>query len=119
MNVVQEREEQEVALAGLRINLADQTVYPGSFNLHNDTVNIVARLWNCPEPPSFEEYGCFSGAGTVGSTEACLLGGLCLKFRWRAWMAARGGLSKKEARKLQPNVIISTTFQAAWEKLFK
>jgi len=34
-------------------------------------------------------------------------------------MAARGGLSKKEARKLQPNVIISTTFQAAWEKLFK
>ena len=29
--------------------------------------------------------GVFAGAGTVGSTEACLLAALALKFRWRAW----------------------------------
>eukprot|EP01079_Euglenida_sp_SAG-EU17-18_P001192 gene1192-2684_t len=111
VNVIQEPQEQEVAKLGMHINLADQTVYPGSFKLHNDTVNMVARLWNCPTPKSFDEYGCYAGAGTVGSTEACLLAGIALKFRWRAWKARQGGLTARQARMLQPNVVISTTFQ--------
>ncbi|KNC69705.1 hypothetical protein SARC_17781, partial [Sphaeroforma arctica JP610] len=45
VNVVSELEEREVALKGLRINIADQTVYPASFGLHNDVLNMVANLW--------------------------------------------------------------------------
>ena len=119
VNVVFEPEEVEVAGRGMAINIADQTIYPGSFKLHNDCLNMVAELWHCPKPASFDEYGCYPGAGTVGSTEACLLAGLALKFRWRAWYAARHGLSAVEARREIPSMVISTCFQAAWEKLFR
>jgi len=119
VNVTFEPEEDEVAKLGYRINLADQTVYPSSFKLHDTCVNMVANLWNCPEPEDFDEKGVHAGAQTVGSTEACLLAGLCLKFRWRKWYAAQHGLSEDEVLGVRPNMIISSCFQCAWEKLFK
>lgn len=119
VNVYFEEEEMNVAKMGMSINLADQTVYPQSFKLHNTTLNMVANLWNCPQPADFEETGAFPGAGTVGSTEACLLAGLCLKFRWRAWYAKEHSLSADDVRGVYPNLVISTCYQAAWEKLFK
>jgi len=119
VNVSFEEEEEEVALMGLRVNLADQTVYPQSYKMHDSVVNMIANLWHCPRPPDFDEYGVFPGAGTVGSTEACLLAGLALKFRWRAWYAERQGLSAEEVLGVRPNLVISSCFQAAWEKLFK
>lgn len=119
VNVVFEPEEEEVNKIGVRINLADQTVYPSSFQLHNSCVNMVANLWNCPEPSDFKEKGVHAGAQTVGSTEACLLAGLCLKFRWREWYAKKKGLSAEQVLAVRPNLVISTCFQAAWEKLFK
>jgi len=119
VNVVAEREEEEVALSGLKVNIADQTIYPGSFKLHNDALNMLGDLWHLPKSASFDEYGCHAGACTVGSTEACLLAGLALKFRWRKWYAARHGLGEAEVRSVYPNLVISTMFQACWEKLFK
>merc|ERR1719277_210694 len=119
VNVHLEEDEMKVANLGLQINLADQTVYPQSFKVHNITLNMVANLWHCPKPADFDKTGAFPGAGTVGSTEACLLAGLCLKFRWRAWYAQRHGLSLEQVQAVRPNLVISTTFQAAWEKLFK
>jgi len=119
VNVFFEPEEDEVAKLGYRINLADQTVYPSSFKLHDTCVNMVANLWNCPEPEDFSEKGVHAGAQTVGSTEACLLAGLCLKFRWRRWYAAKHGLSEDEVLGVRPNMIISSCFQCAWEKMFK
>jgi glutamate decarboxylase len=119
VNVSFEPEEEEVALMGLSVNLADQTVYPKSYAIHDSVVNMIADLWHCPRPDDFEEYGVYPGAGTVGSTEACLLAGLALKFRWRAWYKKRHGLSDDEVRAMRPNVVISTCYQAAWEKLFK
>ena len=119
VNVSLEEEEDEIALMGLRVNLADQTVYPQSYKLHDTVVNMIARLWNCPEPEDFDDFGVYPGAGTVGSTEACLLAGLALKFRWRNWYAKRNKLNKDQVRSICPNLIISTCFQAAWEKLFK
>jgi len=119
VNVVFEPEEERVASMGLKVNLADQTVYPESFRMHNDTLNMIAKLWHCPMPDDFEEYGCYAGAGTVGSTEACLLAGLALKFRWRKWYAKKHGMNADEVRGVYPNLVISTMFQAAWEKLFK
>ena len=116
VNVVAEREEEEVALSGLKVNIADQTIYPGSFKLHNDALNMLGDLWHLPKSASFDEYGCHAGACTVGSTEACLLAGLALKFRWRKWYAARHGLSEAEVRSVYPNLVISTMsiLQHAW-----
>ena len=119
VNVEFEPDEEAVALMGLRINLADQTVYPQSYKLHDSVVNMIARLWHCPEPEDFSEYRVYAGAGTVGSTEACLLAGIALKFRWREWYRTRTGKSESEVRAIRPNVVISSCFQAAWEKLFK
>lgn len=118
VNVTLDPEEEAVALMGLRVNLADQTVYPQSYRLHDTTVNMIGDLWHCPESPDFDDYGVFPGAGTVGSTEACLLAGLALKFRWRKWYAGRRE-STVEPSDVRPNLVISTCFQAAWEKLFK
>ena len=119
VNVALEKEEEDIALMGLRVNLADQTVYPQSYKLHDTTVNMIADLWHCPKGPDFDDYGVFPGAGTVGSTEACLLAGLALKFRWRNWYARRRGTTVEQILDQRPNVVISTCFQAAWEKLFK
>ena len=119
VNVALEQEEEAIALMGLRVNLADQTVYPQSYKLHDATVNMIANLWHCPQDPEFENYGVFPGAGTVGSTEACLLAGLALKFRWRNWYAKRQGKTVEQILHARPNLIITTCFQAAWEKLFK
>ena len=106
-------------MMGLKVNLADQTVYPQSYKMHDSVVNMIARLWNCPEPEDMDEYGVYAGAGTVGSTEACLLSGLALKFRWRTWYAKRHGLTEDQVRAVRPNLVISSCYQAAWEKLFK
>lgn len=51
--------------------------------------------------------------------QACLLAGLALKFRWRKWYAERHGLSEIEVLAVRPNLVISSAFQAAWEKLFR
>ncbi|KAJ1457779.1 pyridoxal phosphate-dependent transferase [Pelagophyceae sp. CCMP2097] len=106
VTVVLEPEEEAVALMGLRVNLADQTVYPQSFDIHNRCVDTLAKLWHCPP----EADGKHVGAGTVGSTEACLLAGLALKFRWRVWYAARHDAARALGE--FPNL-------ACWEKLFR
>ena len=119
VNVSLEPDEEQIAMMGLRVNLADQTVYPQSYRLHDTAVNMIADLWHCPHGPDFDEYGVAPGAGTVGSTEACLLSGLALKFRWRNWYAKRHGLTGDQVLSERPNLVISSCFQAAWEKLFK
>ena len=130
VNVVQEPEEQEIALAGLSTNLADASVYPASVRLHDTVVNMIAQLWNCPSPTVADNSTTtssgaggannYSGAGTVGSTEACLLAGIALKFRWRKWYQAKHGLTTTaQMFGVVPNIIISSCYQAAWEKFFR
>jgi len=119
VNINLDDEEKKLALKGLQVNIADQTVYAQSFKIHDRLVNMIASLWNCPKPDDFDEYGCYPGACTVGSTEACLLAGLALKFRWRNWYAKKNNLTENEVIGERPNIIISTCFQAAWEKLIK
>jgi glutamate/tyrosine decarboxylase-like PLP-dependent enzyme len=56
-----------VAIQGLSINIADGSVYPASVKLHDNVVDSIAHLWNCPKPETQgEESEHFAGAGTVG-----------------------------------------------------
>lgn len=119
VNVEFEEDEEAIALMGMRVNLADQTVYPQSYKMHDTVVNMIAQLWHCPTPSDMDEYDVFPGAGTVGSTEACILAGLALKFRWREWYAKKHDLTEEQVRGVRPNLVISSCYQAAWEKLFK
>jgi len=120
VNVVFEEEEKDVAIQGLSINIADGSVYPASVQLHDNVVDSIAHLWNCPKPETQgEESEHFAGAGTVGSTEACLLGLLAQKFRWRKWYAERHGLTHEEVVGVIPNVVIPSHYQACWEKAFR
>jgi glutamate decarboxylase len=118
VNVVSEAEEREIAALGAEVNLADASVYPASVYIHNMVVNMIAELWHAPKPLLGSNY---CGAGTVGSTEACLLAGLALKFRWREWYGQKIGKPpiSEEVIGVRPKLVISTCYQACWEKFFR
>jgi glutamate decarboxylase len=122
--VVYEKEEEDVAALGSTVNIADASVYPSSIFIHDRVVDWIARLWHCPEPKAVmdltaQQPNHFSGSGTVGSTEACLLAGLAHKFRWRRWYATYHNMTDEQVLGVRPNLIISSVFQAAWEKFFR
>lgn len=117
VNVVSEPEEKDVAIMGAEVNLADASVYPASIKIHDRVVDMIAKMWHTPSPEVAGDH--YTGAGTVGSTEACLLSGLALKFRWRDWYKSKHGMTDAEVQAVKPNIVISTAYQAAWEKFFR
>ena len=58
-------------------NMIDKDEYPVTAELESRCVNMLADVWRAPEG------GHPQGCSTLGSSEACMLGGLALKFRWR------------------------------------
>lgn len=100
-------EEQAVRLMAetLEKNAIDKSEYPSTIELENRCVNMIANLWHAPQEG-------FLGTSTVGSSEACMLAGLAMKFRWRE-RTKRLGL---DIAHHQPNLIISSGYQVCWEK---
>ena len=86
-------------------NAIDKSEYPKTAELENRCVNMIADLWNVPEGSSY------LGTSTVGSSEACMLGGMALKFRWRD-RAEKLGLDINK----KPNLVIGSGYQVCWEK---
>ena len=58
-------------------NMIDKTEYPQTAEIERRCVNIIAKLWHSPEPPYC------TGTSTVGSSEACMLGGIAALKRWQ------------------------------------
>lgn len=85
-------------------NMIDKTEYPQTAEIERRCVNILAKLWNSPEKPYC------TGTSTVGSSEACMLGGIAALKRWQKRRKAKGLPTDK------PNFIISTCMQVVWEK---
>ena len=85
-------------------NMIDKTEYPQTAEIERRCVNILAKLWNSPEKPYC------TGTSTVGSSEACMLGGIAALKRWQKRRKAKGLPIAK------PNFIISTCMQVVWEK---
>ena len=84
-------------------NMIDKDEYPQTAELEHRCVNILGHLWHAPHQ---EAVGC----STTGSSEACMLGGMALLWRWRARRKAAG---KDIAR---PNLVMGTNVQVCWEK---
>ena len=85
-------------------NMIDKDEYPQTAELERRCVNILARLWHADE--SEEATGC----STAGSSEACMLGGLALKWRWRSRRRQQGLGSDR------PNLVMGANVQVCWEK---
>jgi glutamate decarboxylase len=84
-------------------NMIDKDEYPQTAELEKRCVNILGHLWHAPAGDSV-------GCSTTGSSEACMLGGMALLWRWRARRKAAG---KDTAR---PNLVMGTNVQVCWEK---
>lgn len=102
-----EPEATELMAQNLEKNAIDKDEYPMTADLENRCVAIINSLWNAPEA---EEP---MGTSTVGSSEACMLGGLAMLFRWKA-LAREAGIDVYSATR--PNLVISAGYQVCWEK---
>jgi glutamate decarboxylase len=87
-------------------NLIDKDEYPQTAELERRCVNMLASLWNAEEPPTGGATGC----STTGSSEACMLAGMALKWRWRARRQAAGLAADR------PNLVMGANVQVCWEK---
>lgn len=85
-------------------NMIDKDEYPATAAIEDRCWRILADLWHAPDP------GGAIGTSTIGSSEACMLGGLALKRRWQH---ARRAAGKPTDR---PNLVMSSAVQVCWEK---
>ena len=85
-------------------NMIDKDEYPQTAAIETRCVNILADLWHSPEA----EHA--TGCSTTGSSEAAMLSGMALKWRWRARQEKAGRPTGK------PNLVMGTNVQVCWEK---
>jgi glutamate decarboxylase len=83
-------------------NMIDKDEYPQTAEFEQRCVNILADLWNAPDPT--DVIGC----STTGSSEACMLAGMALKRRWAVRQPADGPR--------RPNLVMGINVQVCWEK---
>jgi glutamate decarboxylase len=85
-------------------NMIDKDEYPQTAQIEERCVRILADLWNSPESDNA------TGCSTTGSSEACMLAGMALKWRWRKRMQEAGKATD------QPNLVMGANVQVCWEK---
>jgi glutamate decarboxylase len=85
-------------------NMIDKDEYPQTAEIELRCWRMLAHLWGSPDSAKS------IGTSTIGSSEACMLGGLALKRRWQHARKAAG----KDASK--PNLVMSAAVQVCWEK---
>ena len=85
-------------------NMIDKDEYPRTADIEMRCVNMLSRLWNSPD---HEEA---TGTSTTGSSEAAMLAGMALKWRWRERQRAAGKPTDR------PNMIMGANVQVCWEK---
>lgn len=72
-----EPENREIMARNVTKNYIDHDMYPQLFAMEHRMVKWLHELWNGPK--GVDIYG----TATVGSSEACMLGGLAHKWNWR------------------------------------
>ena len=85
-------------------NMIDKDEYPQTAEIEARCVNIIADMWNSPDHEQA------TGCSTTGSSEAAMLGGLALKWRWRERMRKAGKPTDR------PNLVMGANVQVCWEK---
>jgi glutamate decarboxylase len=85
-------------------NMIDKDEYPQTAEIEARCVSILADMWNSPDHEQA------TGCSTTGSSEAAMLGGLALKWRWRERMRKAGKPTDR------PNLVMGINVQVCWEK---
>ncbi|QDT45589.1 Glutamate decarboxylase [Gimesia alba] len=85
-------------------NMIDKDEYPQTAEIELRCTNMLADLWNSPDEEN--SVGC----STIGSSEAAMLGGMALKWKWRERREAQGKPADK------PNMVMGINVQVCWEK---
>ena len=84
-------------------NMIDKDEYPQTAEVEARCVHMLADLWYAPDAKST------MGCSTTGSSEAAMLGGMAMKWRWREKMRAQGKAADK------PNMVCGPV-QICWHK---
>ena len=84
-------------------NMIDKDEYPQTAEIESRCVHMLADLWNSPDAANT------LGTSTTGSSDAAMLGGMAMKWRWREKMKAAGKPTDK------PNMVIGPV-QVCWHK---
>jgi glutamate decarboxylase len=87
-------------------NMIDKDEYPQTAEIERRCVHMLADLWNSPE--AISTIGC----STSGSSEAAMLGGMAMKWKWREKRRQAGKSIEK------PNLICGPV-QVCWHKFAK
>jgi glutamate decarboxylase len=88
-------------------NIVDKDEYPQTAEIEARCVDIIADLWHADEA----EHA--TGCSTTGSSEAAMLAGLAMKWRWRERMRAAGKPTDR------PNLVTGSNVQVCWEKFMR
>jgi len=85
-------------------NMIDKDEYPQTAEIEQRCVNILADLWSAPKGAGA------LGTSTIGSSEACMLGGMAMKWRWRERRRSEGLPADR------PNLVMGANTQVCWHK---
>ena len=99
-----EPQAQTLMIEAFDKNMIDKDEYPATAEIERRCVNIVADLFHA------QPHETAVGVSTIGSSEAVMLAGLALKWRWRERRRA-AGLSTD-----RPNLVLGSNVQVVWEK---
>jgi len=85
-------------------NIVDKDEYPAAAAIESRCIAMVADLFHASVAQGQDP----TGVSTIGSSEAVMLAGLALKWRWRT---RRSGADTS-----RPNLLLGTNVQVVWEK---
>ncbi|OHU92354.1 glutamate decarboxylase [Mycobacterium talmoniae] len=89
-------------------NMIDKDEYPATAAIEQRCVCMVADLFHAPGLRD-DDPSSATGVSTIGSSEAVMLGGLALKWRWRQKVGA-------DWKNRTPNLVMGSNVQVVWEK---
>ncbi|BBX50711.1 glutamate decarboxylase [Mycolicibacterium poriferae] len=93
-------------------NMIDKDEYPVTAAIEQRCVCMVADLFHA-EDLRDDDPASATGVSTVGSSEAVMLAGLAMKWRWRE----RAGSGKgQDWKNRTPNLVMGSNVQVVWEK---
>jgi glutamate decarboxylase len=89
-------------------NMIDKDEYPATAAIESRCVAMVADLFHA-ENLRDDDAASAVGVSTIGSSEAVMLGGLALKWRWKQRVG-------ENWKKRTPNLVMGSNVQVVWEK---
>ena len=93
-------------------NMIDKDEYPATAAIESRCVAMVADLFHA-ENLRDDDVSTAVGVSTIGSSEAVMLGGLALKWRWKERVSKNDPNAWKGRT---PNLVMGSNVQVVWEK---